>query len=338
MRKLASIQIVHTLEQIEGADFIERGSVKGWHCVVKKGEFTVGSRCVFFEIDSLLPKDNPAFSFMEKSKYRVKTVKLRGQISQGLALPISILPERFQDKEVGFDLTTILEIVKWSPPESSDRNGLTKSSFPNYVPKTDETRLQSCRGVLRELKGIKMYSTVKVDGTSSTFAHLDGDIDVCSRKLSKKEDDKNAYWRMARRYDILDILKHEKDIAIQGEIAGFWHKGRKSPIQKNRLDLNETDLFVFDVFEIREGKYLGFHELMSFCERYKLNTVPIDDYNFTLDHTLEDLIEMAKGEYGSGHAREGLIFRTMEEMYCERLKGRASFKVINNDFLLKVKE
>ena len=338
MRKLASIQIVHDIQNIDGADFIERSSVQGWKVVTKKGDFQVGDRCVFFEIDSLLPKNNPVFSFMEKSKYRVKTIKLRGQISQGLALPIDILPEWAQDKEVGFDCSEILNILKYEPPQAGSRNGLTLGSFPSYVPKTDETRLQSCRAVLRELKGIKMYSTVKIDGTSSTFAHLDGEINVCSRKLSKKKDDENAYWRMVRKYDILDILKHEKDIAIQGEIAGFWHKGRRSPIQKKRLCLTDTDLFVFDVFEIKEGRYYGFRELMDFCERYQLNTVPIEDSDFVLDHSVEDLIEMAKGSYEGGHAREGLVFRTMEEQYCKRLKGRASFKVINNDFLLKVKE
>lgn len=337
-RKLASIQVIHDVQPIPGADFIEMVRVLGWQLVSKKGEFSVGDECVFFEVDSLLPPSNPVFAFMEKAKYRVKTIKLRGQISQGLALPLDILPEWAREMETGFDCTDILGVIKYEPPQSTSRTGLSKGGFPGYVNKTDETRIQSMPKMLEDLKGQRMYYTIKVDGTSSTFSHLDGEINVCSRTRSIKEDDENAYWRMAKRHNILDILHKEGNIAIQGEIAGFWHKGRRSPIQKNRLGLDDTGLFVFDVFDIKEHRYYGFNEFIDFCSRYNLPTVPIGDVDFEFNHNIDDLLSLARGKYDSGHHREGIVVRTMEDVDLGKIKGRISFKVINNDFLLKVKE
>ena len=92
MRHLASIQKILNINPIEGADKIEQARVKGWNLVVGKGEFKENDLCVFFEIDSILP-DKPEFDFMKNKKFRVKTIRLKGVISQGLALPLSILPE-----------------------------------------------------------------------------------------------------------------------------------------------------------------------------------------------------------------------------------------------------
>ena len=90
MRKLASIQIINNIEPIEDANKIEYASVLGWHCVVKKDEFKVGDKCVYVEIDSILPDNNPEFEFMKDRKYRVKTIKLRGKVSQGIIFPMPI--------------------------------------------------------------------------------------------------------------------------------------------------------------------------------------------------------------------------------------------------------
>ena len=90
-RKLASIQRIVSIEPIQGADKIELAIVLGWQCVVKKDEFKVGDLCVYIEIDSIVPADNPYFEFMKDRKYRVKTIRLRGIYSQGLVCPLNIM-------------------------------------------------------------------------------------------------------------------------------------------------------------------------------------------------------------------------------------------------------
>ena len=170
-RKLVSIQAIDAIAPIAGADNIMQARVMGWTVVVKKGEFAPGDRCVFFEIDSVLP-DGPAWSeFMRPRGFRVRTLKLRGVLSQGLALPVSILGGEAADPGAGpgdlGDLRDRLGVVKYEPalPDAREVAG----PFPSRVPKTDEIRLQSALGVLDELAGRELYVTTKLDGTSATF-------------------------------------------------------------------------------------------------------------------------------------------------------------------------
>lgn len=122
MRKLSTIQEIGALTPIENADQIETAHVRGWTVVVGKGEFEVGQKVLFFEIDSMLPLDNPLFAFLESRgvkmvgglKYhRLRTMKLRGQISQGLILPI---PSDFEvEEDEDFDYSERLEVLKYEP-------------------------------------------------------------------------------------------------------------------------------------------------------------------------------------------------------------------------------
>ena len=108
-RKLASIQRIKVLEPIANADAIERATVLGWQLVVKKGEFAVGDLCVYCEIDALLP-ERP--EFLRPRKFLIRTVRLRGQISQGICFPLDILPAGTLVAE-GADVTGALGIVKY---------------------------------------------------------------------------------------------------------------------------------------------------------------------------------------------------------------------------------
>ena len=80
-RKLAHIERVIDLQPIQGADRIETATVLGWQCVVKKGDVKVGDLVCYIEIDSIVP-DIPYFDFMKERNFRVRTIKLRKQISQ----------------------------------------------------------------------------------------------------------------------------------------------------------------------------------------------------------------------------------------------------------------
>lgn len=112
MRKLASVQRILEVQDIEGKDRIGLATVLGWHVIVNKAEVKAGDLAVYFEIDSVLDKTNPVFAFMEKRNYRVKTLKMAGVVSQGLVMPLSAFPMLSNVKE-GDDVTEALKVVKF---------------------------------------------------------------------------------------------------------------------------------------------------------------------------------------------------------------------------------
>ncbi len=321
-RKLASIQTIDEIRPIEDADRIEQARVMGWTVVTKKDEFRAGDRCVFFEIDAVLP-EVPWAEFMRPRSFRVKTAKLRGVLSQGLALPLDILP--LGTWEVGQDVTAALGVVKYEPPAPADPG--VAAPFPALIPKTDEIRVQSALEVLDELRGRPYYVTVKIDGMSGTFARLDGDLTVCSRNYVLKEGD-SAHWKVARRYALAERLPD--GFSVQGEVCG-------PGVQKNRLGLTDLDLRVFSVFAVQQGRYLDWDDVVAFCVDRGLSTVLEVERGERFEHTLATLLELARGKYeGTKNRREGIVVRPLVEGNSDALGGsRLSFKVLNNEFLLK---
>lgn len=336
-RKLASIQQVKYVKPIEGADKIEVVGVLGWECVSKKGEFKEGDRCVYFEIDSLLP-ERPEFEFLRKScwnetfsAFRLRTIKLRGQFSQGLALPVSLFPD-LSDLDVGTDVTRKLKVKKYEPPIPASISGDVKK-FTWPIRKTDEIRVQ-CEeeyGLISGLRGLPYYISVKLDGTSSTFLIDDDDeFHVCGRNYSYKYRDDHTFWQLAEKYNIeagLRVLKEGGiDVAIQGEIVG-------PGIQKNPLGLVEPDLYVFNVVTMFSRKRLPLDLALHIVSRMGLKTVPILEVGKSFDYSREELLERAKGKYfehfetaNPDQEREGIVIRGYS---CN-----LSMKAINNNFLL----
>ena len=156
-RKLASVRKVKELRPIKGADLIELVIVDGWQCVTKKGEFKVGDLGIYFEIDSFLPIE-PEFEFLEKSckkkmgnkvGLRLKTIRLRGELSQGLMLPYKSIKRFFIESDseqafkLGMDVTDILSVKKYEPPIPTQLSGEMKGSFPSFIKKTDQERIQN---------------------------------------------------------------------------------------------------------------------------------------------------------------------------------------------------
>jgi RNA ligase (TIGR02306 family) len=337
VRKLASVQKVKFVRPIAGADAVECVGVLGWECVSKKDEFSPDDECVYFEIDSLLP-DKPVFEFLKKAcwkedlgKYRLRTVRLRGQISQGLALPVVFFPE-LAGSEVGFDATEILGVEKYEPPIPAQIQGDVRSfSWP--VEKTDETRVQDDDeyGFISRLKGNPYYISLKIDGTSSTFMVSEDEYHVCGRNYSYKRSDDHSFWKINDRYEIEarirdHALRTGQRLAIQGEIAG-------PGIQKNPLGLKFPDLFVFNVVDMDAGR-LDLDSALKITSEFGLNFVPVLERGESFSLSQEELLEFARGKYADhfpsakpGQDREGIVIRSL----C----GRISFKAINNDFLLK---
>lgn len=332
MRKLASVQRILELRPIEGADRIEMARVLGWALVIKKGEFKVGDLCVYVEIDSKLP-EQPEFEFMRDRKFRVKTVKLRGQVSQGIVFPLSIL-SGYSAIE-GEDVTGHLGIVKYEPPKKEHLGGDVKGSFPGFLHKTDEERIQTMPELLSPDYPGRMdlwYVTEKLDGTSATtYLTKEGEFGICSRNLElNTDDDSNAIVRVFKELDIENKLRNlvlsNQGVALQGELIG-------PGIQKNKYKLAEKEFRLFSVFLIDDFRYALYEEYIRMCNMLnEVKSVPLVDIHYVLPSTIDDLVEFSRGCSLVNHdiPREGIVVRNRED--------GTSFKVVNPDFLLKFGE
>lgn len=365
-RKLASVQTIKTIKPIEGADRIETVQVLNWDCVARKGEYTVGDKVIYFEIDSLLP-DIPAFEFLKGSswsqklnKYKISTHKFRNQISQGLVMPYDQLKDLMiqingeisfkLDYPEGEDLTELLKIEKYEPPVS---NGTLGEIIHHewYIPKTDEERIQVCAAdvlpIYMNNEQDDWYSSVKLDGTSCTVGLFDDAFLIGGRNQFYK--DENMYTTTVNKYfsngakEKFETYRAINDIyvAFQGELCG-------PGIQSNKLGLKEKEWFVFNAFVSRTGKNGSYVKcdllyMLKLCEEFGLKHVPLIDFNdkfdfkatTNIDETVENLLKYADqikykkyfDTASPNQIAEGVVFRTEEMTH--------SFKVISNKFLLK---
>lgn len=331
-RKLARIETVLALTPIPGADRIEAVTVGGWVVVAQKGLYTVGSLVTYFELDSLIPR-RPWSLFLFKDNrelYRLKSVRLKGQLSQGLLVPISEIPELAgRELKEGDDLTELLGIAKWEMVLPAQLAGMVKGSFPAFLRKTDEERLQSNRGVLAEIANVPSYHALKLDGSSATAYRKDGTFGVCSRNLDLKEDGGDAYWEAFKSAGLHTRLP--EGFSVQGELCG-------PGIQGNKLGLSKPQIFLFNVWDIAAGRHLDFEPFAQFARSLGMETVPILDIG-VFNLTLEEWLAYADSlNYPNGSPAEGVVVRPLIERYSEALKSRLSFKVISNRFLLKTGE
>lgn len=415
-RKLASVRRVDSIEPIEGADAIELAVVGGWKVVTKKGEFKPGDTAIYFEIDSFLPAGEPAWQFLVDKQsrvqngvtgHRLRTIKLRGQISQGLILHPTDLVHIRKLAEGGLlnegdNVTDVLGIVKWDPPLPAQLAGLAAGLFPSFIQKTDQERAQNLKNeifgyddyltplpdgmdeatieVMKEKDLIKWVSefdggggawfkkmpakarrnaryevTMKMDGSSATFFHYNGEVGVCSRNLQLKTTDENkdnSFVRMLFDTGLNWAMEKYGNIAIQGELMG-------PAIQGNREWLKDFKLYVFDVQLLDEGRK------MTPAERYallkdmgqrgvdvfnKVNHSPVmtqpgvftdhifdlpeGDGGWTLEElgldTMDKLLAYAEGKSLVHPVREGLVYKRVDDVF--------SFKTISNAYLAKEKD
>jgi len=347
MRKLASIQKISKLESIPDADRIEVATILGWKVVVLRGNFEVGSKCAFFEIDSLLPLEE-AFEFLAKNGtkkmtikgkeyegYRLKTIRLKKQMSQGLALPLEKLNIPKDKFRVGDDITKRLGVVKYEAPIPASLGGKIKGYRPSFVPKTDEDRLQIVPNVLRRHKKKAFYVTEKLDGTSTSIYYNnklseDNQFGVCSRNLNLIEDEKNSFWKVTRELKIEETLKElDANLVLQGELMG-------EGVQGNTLGQKGRKIYFYNVYDIDKGEYVDYKEFAYIISRLELEHVPIIDENFKLKDSVEKMVKYAtrKSEINELGWAEGVVVRPLKEATDKELE-RLSFKVINPEYLLK---
>jgi RNA ligase (TIGR02306 family) len=350
MRTLATIQKIESLSPIDCADEIEVARVLGWNVVVKKGQFSVGDLCLYLEVDSLLPQiEQFAFlaprgakpTLMEdgttKFGYRLRTIKLRGQVSQGLVFPVMEFKDLLQigDLAVGMDVTERLGVVKYEAPIPAELQGKRKGNFPEDIPKTDETRVQGIPKVLERNQDELFYIAEKVDGTSITifWDHEANELHVAGRTIDWDRATANSYWINALALDFDIKGKSLGNIVLQGELIG-------EGIQGNKLKVKGQKILFFNAYDRSTSKYLPYSQFITFCESMGVETVPILETNFSIKGMGVDEIvalSMRRSVINKDVWVEGVVLRSMTDIQDPKI-GRLSFKAINPNFLLKYEE
>lgn len=355
MSKLASIQKIVSVSSIEGADMIELATVLGWQVVVKKNEYKVGDLCCYIQIDTVVP-DKPEFEFLRERKFRVRTIKLRGQISQGLIVPA---PNR-HFKE-GDDVTDILGVKKYEKPDNNparyEKHRIPKvwykkyaylflynvlykampflrrkerSPFPTHlVGITDEERIQNMPQVLTQYAGKEFIVSHKLDGSSITIIHQKffgmSKFRICSRRFElhdKTNDWYKVFHQTGFKDEVIKLVKYFEtdDIIVQGEAIGKFNG--------NHHNLPTDQIRLFNIYV--DGKRISQALLLVVCKQCNIPHCPLYK-RVTLNHSMEEILKESeiKDVLNPNVEAEGLVWRCVDDNF--------SFKVINNKYLLKEK-
>lgn len=374
-RKLASIQRVASFRPIEGADAIEVARINNWDVVVKKNEFKEGELCVYFEIDSFLPI-REEFEFLRKSSFkkmgdqegfRLKTIRLRGQVSQGLVVPIQILDGEYEigvgisqqshgDQlqlgpydnalviEEGVDVTEWLGVEKYEPPIPAELSGKVKGLFPSFLRKTDEERVQNLVKEYAQWKeqDLDFYVTEKLDGSSATYYYKDGVFGVCSRNLELAEPEEFVAG-MVMRDDGIERPRQQNSFWKVAQELGLKEKleahGRNislqgeligEGIQGNPYNIKGQTVRFFNVFDIDTQEYYGLPMFLATMQHeLKLETVPmLTNLTMKLPETIDDLLAYADAKSVLNSNFD------REGVVLRSLDRKISFKAISNKFLI----
>lgn len=342
MEKLAVLTRILNLQPIDGADRIETASVLGWQVVTKKGIHCVGDLVVMIFPDSLIPKKYLDASYTGEEKVRLKTVKLKGQYSAGLLLPISELPQTGGTFSEGAEVSTLLGVEKYVSSTGVSLSGDIKGNFPSVIiSRTDEYNFRNEPSAIEEalqsvhFKDKEFIATLKCDGSSGTFIYKDGKFRVCSRNLELLESENNVFWQVAKKYKLEEALSFGgAEYAIQGEVCG-------PGIQGNPMKLDSLTFFAFLLRDVRNYTWFDWDYTRMFCNTHNITLVEeigrfnLDSLEPDIYDKLQDMANNAKYDHGRTNA-EGIVIRTVEPVKSEALqKSWWSLKVMNQPYDMK---
>jgi RNA ligase (TIGR02306 family) len=262
---------------------------------------------------------------------RVRNIKLRGEYSSGLVIPLIEFPLQFTSCEEGYDLTSLLGVTKYVKELPANISGETVGDFPSHLaPKTDEDNGLNDPSLVEDVFNAdkELAVTLKIDGSSITIIYEDGKItQVCSRNLSKKETENSLFWNTAKKLNIPEDWSG----VIQGELAG-------NGIQRNQLKLNDIRIFVFQINQ--NNIYMDYDNMKHFCENVlKCDVVPliaklnVDSTIKLWQDPLKKLQELAdKQKYQSGLDAEGIVVRPSRYKRSKSSRRPLGFKLINRNY------
>lgn len=349
MRKLVTIRNITNILPIKDADMIEEIVVDGWSVVAQKGIHSIGDTVVYFEIDSFLPESDKRFeSFMKFGTqefngvrgHRVKTKRLRGVYSQGIIIPLQEFPE-IVNAELDVDYSELLDVIKYERQEVTGYTGDAKGSFPWFLRKSDQERIQNLYNKLSnsDIKDEYFVGTLKMDGSSITVFYVDGEryenqgFGVCSRNQELKVNletplpDQGKFLQGAINSNLFDKAKQLSEMyggyyAIQGELVG-------AGIQGNFEKFEQYEVFAYNILDIERQDFVSYAQFEEMAEAVGLQCVPvIYEAQQILQQPLNKILEMADGKGLRASYREGIVWKQVAGGNCQ-------FKAISNKYLNK---
>lgn len=340
-RRLVTVETVSGIEAIADADAIELARVRGWSVVVKKGQFSVGDRVVYIEVDAALPTADPRFAFLAARGTKVlagervhvlRTARLRGVYSQGIIFPLADFPE-FADPVGGDELDALIGVVKWEPPAPPGMAVL--GPFPTFLQKTDAERVQNLdeeTWAAIQAQSESWRPTEKVDGASMTaWRTCDGVLHVAGRNWELDPATSNVYWDAVAASALAEGL--DAGEWLQGEVAGPGVQG--NPLKLAKL---QVVAFGFGGFDVASPSMATTSRapLDAWPEWVQELGAPVYDIGFLA--TIREAIEQTaslKSLLSPGHDAEGIVWTHADGTRFTGLAGRHVWKSISARYLTK---
>lgn len=320
---MVTVEEIKAIKPHSNADKLELAIVKGWQCVVGKDTYKVGDKIVYIPIDSILPEKLSDIIGVTNylSKGRVRTVKLRGEYSQGLIASTDILTDKVSyELSLGCDVKDILGITKYDPPIPIHMAGICREAHPSFYKYTDIENIKNFPDVL--IEGEEVVITEKIHGTNFRAANIDGELHVGSHGMNLIKDEKNLYWRAAILAGLEDKL--EPGQQIFGEIFG-------KSVQKLHYGQQSIAVRFFDLMV--DNRYIDYENFIEFCGQCSLFAVP----GLYMGKWKNELLHLAEGKSimsGTAHIKEGIVIRPVIGRH-DAVLGRVILKHINEKYLLK---
>lgn len=349
-----------------------------WECVDKRNIRKPGDLVVYIPIDSVVDTNRLEFEFLKPrakadGTCRIRTMRLRGEISQGLVVDLPHPAIHDYNDESGSNLSNIehlypgcnvaekFGIIKYEPPVESVPPQ-SAGSYPSWCEKSDAERYQNFNRSIEPYIDRPYYKSLKMDGTSTTVFYdrdrtkvledvvIANTTGVCSRNWEIREFDEgankwtesserprgtNVYWAAARKYNLLELVE---------TIAKYLGKKRFAiqgeicgpGIQDNKMGLKEQQFFAFDMYDGDASEFLPYREFLNLCAQYRIPTVLQLGWGTIRDEVETKFIAISKLKYENGTPAEGVVYVAEESIRVGTL-GRLKFKFINPEFLLKYK-
>jgi RNA ligase (TIGR02306 family) len=326
---------VATIEKLSphtNADSLELAQILGWQMVVRKGEYRINDKIVYFPIDTILPQELSDQYGVTKylSRGRIRCTKLRGEPSFGLA----VKPDS-DEWQAGQDVTeyyTALGVKKYEPPVRVTA-GDAEPEHPLFPVYTDIENMRNFPDVFQENEMVVL--TEKLHGTNSRVGIVDGEFMAGSHRTRRKRPDDfatNLYWYPLSLSPVRSLLEDMatkyKQVIIFGEIYG-------SKIQS--LDYGHKGTLGYRAFDILiDGHYLDWHHFHFLCTKYNIDTVPTVTFPPAIPFNLDTIKKYSEGNtllmIDNAHIREGVVVKPLHERSDPKI-GRVVLKYVSDQYL-----
>lgn len=303
------------VEKHPNADSLSITHVHGGYPVIfRTGDYNEGDLAVYVPVDSVVPSNDPRWSFLGDHHARIRAKRLRGVFSMGLLTPSD------PSWTLGQDVVKELNITKYKPPE--DMSGENERD-PGTMSVYDIEGLRRYPQLFQD--GQEVWISEKIHGANARYLHDGERLWVGSRTCIKKQDSKNMWWRVAERYELEKKLATIPNIALYGEVYG--------QVQDLKYGKTTSELILFDALNIKTRQFLDVDYFLKLAQDLNLPVVPTL-YRGPWSENLKELAEGKTQIPGANHVREGIVIKPIRERQDPTI-GRVFLKLHGQGFLLR---